>query len=368
MSLKPMNPAAFAVILAGGLGTRLWPLSRKHKTKPFLKITGDESLLGVTCKRLRGVIPPRRTLVVTAAEATGMVAENLPRIPKNNILAEPNGRNTAASIGFAAIHARSRNPKAVLAVFPADHYIADLGKFKQLLHAAIAWSWETDDIVTLGIPANRPETGYGYLRIGKKTGNADGVPVRMVDAFVEKPDHRKAVRYVKSGRYAWNSGIFILTADRVLGEISRRLPALYSGLMKIDQALGSKKENQITRKIFPRLPAISIDYGLMEEAAAEGRVVSLACQVGWNDIGDFNALAALLPLSSGGAISAKHHISINSEGLIVYAPEKLVATLGIRDLVVISEGNAILVVPKKRAQDVRKIVELLQKKKLEEFL
>ena len=169
-----MNPAAFAAILAGGPGTRLWPLSRKRKPKPFLKVISGDSLLKATCKRLRGVIPPSRTLVVTGAETAGLVTQGLPRLPKNNVLAEPEGRNTAASIGFAAVHARSRNPKAVLAVLPADHHIADGNKFRLLLQSAIAWSWETDDIVTLGIPADRPEIGYGYLRMGETIGERGG--------------------------------------------------------------------------------------------------------------------------------------------------------------------------------------------------
>ncbi len=363
-----MNSAAFAAVLAGGPGTRLWPLSRKHKPKPFLKVISGDSLLEATCKRLRGVIPPSRTLVVTAAETAGLVTQGLPRLPRNNVLAEPEGRNTAASIGFAAVHARSRNPKAVLAVLPADHHIEEVDRFRLLLQSAIAWSWETDDIVTLGIPADRPETDYGYLRMGERKGSAGGIPVQGVAAFVEKPDRRKAGRYVKSGRYAWNSGIFVLTAHRALDEISRRLPALYRGLMKIDRALGSRQEGRVVKEIFPRLPAISIDYGLMEEAAAEGRVVSLPCRVGWSDVGDFNALGVLLPHSSSGAIAAKHHIGVDCEGLIVYAPEKLVATVGVRDMVVIDGGEAILVVPKKQAQDVRKVVELLKKGKLREFL
>jgi mannose-1-phosphate guanylyltransferase len=363
-----MNPATYAVILAGGPGTRLWPLSRQRVPKPLLKLMGGPSLIQATQKRLRGLIPPSRTFVVTGAGMARAVAGELPHLPKENLLAEPIGRNTAASIGFAAIHARRRNPKAVLAVLPADHVIGDEPEFRKLLDAALAWCRETEDIATLGVPPDRPETGYGYLRKGSRTGKSGGYPVHRVSAFVEKPNARRARRYLASGKYGWNSGIFILSAQRALDEIARRLPALYRGLMKIEKSLGTRSERKTLQATFPRLPAISIDFGIIEAAAADGSVVSLPLRAGWNDLGDFGAMAKLLDGKPGGNRVLGKHIGVDSSNLIVYAPGKLVATIGVKDLIVAEAGDAILICPRDRAQDVRKVVETLKRKKLDTHL
>ncbi|MFQ5693768.1 MAG: mannose-1-phosphate guanylyltransferase, partial [Nitrospinota bacterium] len=307
-----MNPSAFAVILAGGPGTRLWPISRRRNPKPFLKLRNGTSLLQATFRRLRGVIPPSRTFVVTGAGLGRAVAEELPRLPKENLLLEPTGRNTAASIGYAAIHARRRDPRALLAALPADHFIRDEGKFRKLLQAALAWSWETEDIVTLGVAPDRPETGYGYLRRGEKRGNSGGYPVHRVALFVEKPDLRRARRYLKNGDYAWNSGIFILSAERGLKETARHLPGLYRGLARIEKSLGTRSERRTLERDFPRLPSISIDFGIMQAAASEGGVASLPLRAGWSDVGDFAALGDLLADKSGGNCVVGYHVGVDS--------------------------------------------------------
>ena len=363
-----MNPAAYAVILAGGPGARLWPISRGQTPKPFLKLFGGISLIRATRNRLRGLIPPSRTFVVTGAETVSAVAGELPRLPKENLLPEPEGRNTAASIGYAALHARRRNPKALLAVLPADHFVRNEPEFRKLLEAALAWSWETDDIVTLGAPPDRPETGYGYLREGDSIGTSGGYPVHRVAAFVEKPSPRKAKRYLAAGGYAWNSGIFILSAKRVMSEMARRLPALHRGLLRIERSLGKRTERKTLRETFPRLPAVSIDFGLMEAAAREGAVASLPCRVGWSDIGDFGALGDLLSGPSGRNAVVGEHIGVDSGNLIVYAPGKLVATVGVKDLIVVDAGDAMLICARSQAQDVRKVVEALKRKRLDRYL
>jgi mannose-1-phosphate guanylyltransferase len=306
--------------------------------------------------------------VVTGSAHAREVAKELPRLPKENLLIEPVGRNTAAGIGYAAIHAHRRNPKAVLAILPADHFIRDEPKFRGVLTAGLAWAWETGDIVTLGITPDRPETGYGYLRKGEQRGKAGNQPVHRVAAFVEKPDLRKAKRYLASGDYAWNSGIFVLSARRMLEETAYRLPALSRGLAKIEKSLGKKSAAKTLKETFPKLPSISIDYGIMEAAAKEGTVVSLPCRAGWSDVGDFTALAAMLVQKPGRDAVVGTHVGVDSSNLIVYAPEKLVATVGVKDIIIVNVEDTTLICSKKQAQDIRKVVELLKQKKLGRYL
>jgi mannose-1-phosphate guanylyltransferase len=353
------SSAAFAVILGGGAGTRLWPSSRRARPKQLLALGGHESLLAAAVRRAQSFFGLERTLVVTAADQEAAVRAALPDLPAANVVAEPMPRNTAAAVGLGAVvAARKAGPEAVIAVFPADPFIGDERAFDRLVRLASEEARET--IVTIGIRPTHAETGFGYLRLGPRLLRA-GVtdPVHEVGAFVEKPDRPTAERYLASGEYLWNSGMFFLTAGRMFEETRRHLPALAALL---DAAVAAPSDADMQRVIaegYPTAPAISIDNGIMEKASGL-RVVP--GEFGWNDVGSWAALTAVRPPDARGnvVLGEPHRVSvIDGDGNIVVADEgaPFVGVVGVHDLVVVATRDAILVIPKDRAQDVRQIVE-----------
>ena len=346
------EPTAFAVILGGGSGTRLWPSSRRARPKQLLSLGGPESLLGAAVRRGRAIVGAENTLIVTAADQAAAVREAIPDLPAANIVAEPVPRNTAAAVGLGAVTAQRRaGPDAVIAVLPADPYIGDEATFARLVRLAIAEARDT--IVTIGVRPTHAETGFGYIRLGARLPRSDADAVHDVGGFVEKPDRPTAERYVASGDYLWNSGMFFLTAGRMLDEARRHLPALGALL---DAAVAGKDPDAVVASGYADAPSISIDHGIMEKASGL-RVVPGA--FGWNDVGSWAALPALRAPDGRGNVVIGSSTLIDGDGSIVVADEgaPFVGVLGVRDLVVIATRDAVLVIPKDRAQDVRRIVE-----------
>jgi mannose-1-phosphate guanylyltransferase len=346
------EPTAFAVILGGGAGTRLWPSSRRARPKQLLSLGGPESLIGAAVRRGRDIVGAENTLIVTAADQAAAIREAIPDLPAANIVAEPVPRNTAAAVGLGAVTAQRRaGPDAVIAVLPADPYIADEATFARLVRLAIAEARET--IVTIGVRPTHAETGFGYIRLGAKLPRSGEDAVHDVGGFVEKPDRPTAERYVASGEYLWNSGMFFLTARRMLDEARRHLPALGALL---DAAAAGKDADAVITSGYADAPSISIDHGIMEKAAGL-RVVPGA--FGWNDVGSWAALPALRAPDGRGNVVIGGSTLIDGDGNIVVADEgaPYVGVLGVRDLVVVATRDAVLVIPKDRAQDVRRIVE-----------
>lgn len=351
----------FAVIMAGGSGTRFWPLSRSARPKQFLPLTSDKPLIAETMNRIAGLATPRRSFVVCGAKHERAVKQALPKLPAKNVLVEPEARNTAPAIALATAHVAHAEPQGVIVVLPSDQHVADLDGFQASLDEAIRVARE-GFIVTLGITPTRPETGYGYIRVGEQlTGLA-----RRVGAFVEKPDRATAEGYLVAGEYLWNAGIFVFRADVMLEAFRQHMPELSQGLDVIRASLGSKKAAATLKKVFPKLPATSIDYGIAEKAS---NIAVVPSRCGWSDVGSFNALPEVRKTDDRGNVATgKFPLVIESSGCVVLGGDRPVAVVGMTDVVVVDAGDAVLVLPKDKSQDVRKVVEALKAQKLTKFL
>lgn len=349
------NPL-YALIMAGGTGSRLWPRSRTQHPKQFLDITGDLTMLQQSQQRLLPLIPIERTLVATNRQYVEIVTRQLPEMPPDNILGEPTGRGTAAAIGLAAVHLRKRNPDALMAVLTADHLIKKTDTFRQVLQAAADVASE-DWLVTLGITPNYPETGYGYIERGEFLGMVGDFEGYRVERFVEKPDLARAESYVSSGNYAWNSGMFIWKVRRILEEMERHMPDLYEGLLKIEADINTVRAEETLLKLFPTLPNQTIDYGIMEKAS---QVAVLSVDIGWHDVGSWSAVYDVLPRDKSNNVVVGRHVTPDSVNSLIYSPKRLVATLGLDDVVIVDTDDVLLVCPRSRAQDVKKIVDILK--------
>ena len=364
--------AAHAVILAGGRGTRFWPRSRARTPKQLLNIVGKQTMLEQTAARLAPLFPPSRQWVVTNAEQASSVRRQMPRLSASHILAEPVGRNTAAAIGLAAAHllhsGLGKENDALMAVLPADHYISKRAAYLKIVRAALHVAHAAGSLVVLGIPPTRPETGYGYIERAKgRAVDADGTPVFSARRFTEKPGLAKARRYVSSGRYYWNAGMFFWRISAFLGNLEKFLPKTHDALMRLAGEIGTPRYAPALARVYPKLENISVDYAIMEPAtrqAAAPSVFVLPAEVGWSDIGSWAAVYELLARRKGENVSAGKFLALDAAGNFLWSPNKFVATLGIRDLVVVETDDALLLCPRERAQEVGKIVKRLETEKL----
>ena len=356
----------YGVIMAGGRGARFWPLSRERLPKQLVKLFGPQTLLERTVERLSPLIPLERLLVVTGADQARAIRRHLPDLPRENVLVEPEGRNTAPCIGLAACEIARRERGAAMGVFPADHLIAQEEAFRKLLgKAAGLLKSRPEALVTFGMQPTHPATGYGYIKQGAEVARAGKQPVHSVEAFVEKPDVATARRYLKDKRYLWNGGIFLWRVDTIRAAFEAYLPEMARGLEEIDEALGRRDVAKRLKSIYPRLPATSIDYGVMERTDA---ALVIQSDVGWSDVGSWKSLADLLEADEKSNVAVGHHVELETSGTVVFAPRHLVATIGVDDLIIVVTDDAVLVCNKDQDQDVRQLVDSLRARGLGRYL
>ncbi|MCH9649856.1 MAG: NTP transferase domain-containing protein [Deltaproteobacteria bacterium] len=338
-----------ALILAGGSGTRFWPLSRRQRPKQLLALEGDRSLLQQTFDRLQPQVPATSVWVCTTRLLADQVRQQLPEVPAEQVLEEPEGRNTAAAIGWAVRSMPRAARNGVVAVLPADHRVSDAEGFRQRLQQAEEAVESQDLVMTLGIEPQRPETGYGYLELGEVLDQQSGL--RKVVRFREKPDLETARRFVDSGRFLWNGGIFLFRGSTFLSLLAAHLPKLVEGLEEI-----AAEPNRLA-EIYSRLPATSIDFGLMEKLED---IATLPLDCGWSDLGSWQALAEVLTADSQGNICRGDVFSEQASDNLLVADSGTIAIVGLEGLVVVRTGDTVLVAPKERSQEVREIVSQLR--------
>ncbi|MBI3325145.1 MAG: mannose-1-phosphate guanylyltransferase [Nitrospinae bacterium] len=355
----------YAVIMAGGQGTRFWPRSRRSRPKQLLTIVGETTMVEQTVARLRPFIPPERIVVVAGQAYRDILCQCLSQIPPENLLFEPVGRNTAACVGWAALWVEQRAPEAVMAVLPADHLIRDEAEFLRVLHTAAVVARTFGRLVTIGIPPTHPETGYGYIHCTEERSTVEGLEAFRVARFVEKPTRELAEQFLADGRYVWNSGMFIWRVDTILRELRQLLPDLAVHLEHLKGALATSAQEHVLAEVYPRLPSISIDIGVMERAQD---IWVVPGHFGWSDVGSWRALSELLPADASGNVVVGEQRGFDTSGCFMYSPKKLVATIGLTDLVVIETDDVLLICPKGRDQDVRKLVELLEREGRDDLL
>ncbi len=350
---------AHAVIMAGGKGTRLWPQSRGKMPKQLWEILEGTSLLQDTVERISPQVLPEHTWIFTIHDIYDPICEQLPQLPQKNIIVEPVGRSTAPCVGLAALYID--DPDACMVVLSSDHVIRNRGEFLRCVQVALNMASEGEHLVTFGIQPTNPETGFGYIQRGQLVRE----DVYRVRQFTEKPDKETAERFVASGEYYWNSGMFVWKVSTLLTVIERHLPDLYRGLMTIKPAIGTEKEQQVIAEVFEGLDSVSIDYGIMEKAAATFVVPS---DFGWNDVGSWAALPEVWETDyAGNAIKGKV-IALDSKDNVAYNDTGLTALIGVDNIIVVKVGDSVLVCDKEQAQRVREIVDELDRQGMKEYL
>jgi mannose-1-phosphate guanylyltransferase len=362
-----------AVILAGGAGTRFWPRSRKQKPKQMLNIFGHNTLLQDTLARISPLVELPHTLIVTTRDLAAALKQQLPDLKEENFLIEPVGRNTAPAIGLAALKLLESDPEAVMLVMPADHLISDRGRFIACLEQAIQTAVNEEALVTIGIKPTHPETGYGYIQFNPKAKNLkpdspsstpDNPAVYDVVTFAEKPNLETAKRFLASGDFLWNSGMFIWKASRVLAEIESSMPELYTSLIAIQKLTGSEAESQYTN-IYGGVRAISIDYGVMERAR---NVAVVKGDFSWTDIGNWAEVYRLSPKDPNGNVNINGHVLVDAKNCYIDSPDRFVALVGVQDLIIINTGDALLICNRNHAQDVKRAVEFMERHQMDKYL
>jgi len=348
----------YALIMAGGTGTRLWPLSRENRPKQVLPLIGDRTMFQIAVERLAPLFRPERIFVVTGRDQVNLLHAQESGIPEQNFVVEPMGRGTAPAIALSAIRLRQHDPAAVMAVLTADHYIADEAGFRRALLAAGKIA-QQGYLVTLGVTPDYASTGYGYIERGDSVESVDDVLAYAVVAFREKPSQEVAERFLADGRHSWNSGMFIWRVDRFLGELSHAMPEFFAQLEEIDRALGTPEEAGTLARVWPQVASQTVDYGVMEKARG---VAVIPIDIGWSDVGSWASLLDILPDDeSGNVVVHAEHLSADSRNVLVHGRGRLVATVGLENIIVVDTDDVVLVCAKDRAEGVRQLVDRLKK-------
>jgi len=368
-----LKPDFHPIILAGGRGTRFWPLSRKKRAKQLLALDGKHTMMQQTVARLLPLAPAKNFMVITNEHLHAEIIRQVPKLDKKKILAEPAARNTAPAIGLAAFLLERTHPNAVIGLFPSDHVIADAERYRAAIRQGIAIAASGENIVVLGIQPNRAETGYGYIEVEPESQQEGAFLVRR---FTEKPDAERAASFLLAGNYFWNSGMFLWSAKTLAGALREHLPHTAAILEKIAATYGTKTFTATFKKLYPKCENISVDYAVLEPRSAKGmgksNLYCLPADFGWNDLGSWTALhehhtAKTRPMHDN-VISSDATFTLNAQGNYIHAPGKFVAAVGVNDLVVVETGDALLITTRAHAQDVGKIVKYLDEKRLHKLV
>ena len=354
----------YIVVMAGGKGTRFWPRSRTSIPKQLLDIVGEKTMIQETVERVLPIASKDKILIVTNKEHINDLKSQLPDIPDRNIIVEPVGRNTAPCICLAATRIHKQEPEEIMAVLPADHYIGDAKAFCCFLEKAAEAARLSNALVTIGISPQKPETGYGYIQFDEQSDSEHKGVYRAI-SFHEKPDLKRAEEFLRQGNFLWNSGMFVWKASAILNEIKKHLPEIYSSIVNVEPLWDTPEVGAAIASAYEKIESISIDYGVMEKS---GNVLTLKGDFDWNDIGSWSAIHDISEKDKDSNTLRGDVISVDSKDVLVYSPKKLTAVVGLRDVIVVETDDALLVCAMDKAQDVRKVVDMLEKRGRKEYL
>ncbi len=359
------------IIMAGGVGKRFWPVSRISKPKQFLSLYGSKNMLQMTFDRMQPLMKKENIFVITNKNHVELTKQNLPDIPEGNVVGEPLARDTAPCIGLSAILAMSKDPDAVQVVLPADHLITNVEEFQRIIKLGAELATECNCLITIGIEPTRPETGYGYIQYDAKIADTKlpedfrGKNIVKVKAFAEKPNLATAKRFMESGDFLWNSGIFIWKASAILNEIGEHLPDLYDSLFRLEDHVGKPSFDNELLKSYREIKSISIDYGVMEDAS---HVYVIKGNLGWSDVGSWEEYYKLHDKDRHGNVIVGECEMLDANNNLIISEDKLIAAIGMDDFVIVNSGNAVLICPKDRTQDIKALVDKLGRQDLTNYL
>ncbi len=352
----------YAVIMAGGVGSRFWPRSTEQNPKQLLRIFGENTMIQDTVNRLDGLVEDQNIFVVTNKIQRAKIIDQLSQLPEENIIAEPFGKNTAPCIGLAATIIKAKDPDAVMVILPADHLIQNVEEFRRVIKLAAEFANKSKSLVTLGIKPDRPETGYGYIQFQEEPLENE---IHKVYTFAEKPNLETAKRFIDSGDFLWNSGMFIWRADVILNYMEKLMPELYEGMCVVDKAIGQENFNDVVTEVYGQLTKISIDYGVMEKAKD---VYVIPCEFGWSDVGSWETVYQLSEKDKDGNAAAGDVYLHKTKNSYVYSEGDFTAVIGLENVIVINNNNTLLVCNRDNVQDVKLVVDYLKMNGKKELL